>query len=135
MENKKMDRAFEKCQRFISHGPTCQKSKEIHHATLEPRNTEVPGRHDRATTRSLIGVAILTERGTIWSATQVGLRPVESGLGGYEEGVFSVDGVNPTSHSSWEWVGRPSECGTFSGYARAENEGDIDELNSCKETA
>ena len=84
----------------------------------------------------MIGVAILTERGTTRTATQVGLRPVESGLGGHEEGVFSVDeGVKPTSHSLWKRVGRPSECGTFSGYARADTEGDIDELNSGKETA
>ena len=33
------------------------------------------------------------------------------------------DGVKPTSHSLWKQVRRPSECGTFSGYSRVENEG------------
>ena len=78
------------------HGPDAENEK-IHHATLEPRT------HQKsqvvttgATTRSLIGVAILTERGTTWSATQVGLRPVESGLRGHERS-FSVlmTGSNP----------------------------------------
>ena len=35
---------------------------------------------------------------TTWPATQVGLRRVESGLGGHEEGVGGVDeGVEKTS--------------------------------------
>ena len=38
------------------------------------------------------------ETGTAWAATQVGLRPVESGLGGHDDGVWEVDeGVENTS--------------------------------------
>ena len=42
---------------------------------------------------------------TTWSATQLGPRPVESGLGGHEEGVSGVDdGVENTSLLFWKRV-------------------------------
>ena len=65
-----------------------------HHATRAKKHAEVPVVTASATTRSLIGVAILTERGTTLPATQVCLRPVESGLGGHEEGVSVSTGSN-----------------------------------------
>ena len=38
-------------------------------------------------------------------ATQVGLRPLESGLGGREKGVCGVnDGVDGTSTPLWNWM-------------------------------
>ena len=39
---------------------------------------------------------------TTWSATQVGPRRVESGLGGHEEGVFGVDEGSRTHRSRSE---------------------------------
>ena len=36
-------------------------------------------------------IEFLNENDTTWSATQVGLRRVGSGLGGHDEGVFGVD--------------------------------------------
>ena len=43
-------------------------------------------------------VGVSSKNDTTWPATQVGLRPVESCLGGHEEGVFRVDeGVEKTS--------------------------------------
>ena len=57
------------------------------------------GHHDRVSTWRLMAVVgVSSKNDTTWSATQVGLRPVESGLGGHEEGVFGVDeGVEKTS--------------------------------------
>ena len=80
-----------------------------------------------ATTRSSRGVVILTERDTTYSATQVGPRPVESGLGRHKVGVFGVDGgVKTTSHPLWKRVGTAmSQCGTFSCYAGRVNEGTL----------
>ena len=58
------------------------------------------------------------------------------GSGTPRGGRFGVgDGVETTPHSLWKQVERPSECGTFSGYARAVNEGDIDEVNNSAETS
>ena len=42
-------------------------------------------------------LSFFDENDTTWSATQVGPRPVESGLGSHEEGVFGDDeGVEKT---------------------------------------
>ena len=55
---------------------------------------------------------------TTWSATQVGLRPVETGLGGQEEGVIGVDdGVENASPPKWKRVRTTmSECAAFSDF-------------------
>ena len=59
-----------------------------------------------------------------WSATQVGLRPVESGLGGHGEGVRGVDGgVENSSITLWKRVLMTrSECATFSDFRGVDNE-------------
>ena len=59
-----------------------------------------------------------------WSATQVGLRPVESGLGGHEDGVRGVDdGVENTSPPLRKRVRMTmSECATFSDFRGVDNE-------------
>ena len=59
-----------------------------------------------------------------WSATQVWLRPVESGLGGHEEGVIGVDGGVKNSSLPLRKRGRMSgsECPTFSGFTGVEND-------------
>ena len=60
---------------------------------------------------------------TTWSATHVGLRPVESGLEGHEEGVIGVDdGVENASLPLRKW-GRMtmSECAAFSSFPGAAN--------------
>ena len=59
-----------------------------------------------------------------WSATQVGLRPVESGLGGHEEGVRGVDdGVKNASLPLRKRVRTTmSECATFSDFRGVDNE-------------
>ena len=57
-------------------------------------------------------------------ATQVGPRPVESGLGGHEEGVFRVDeGVENTSIPLRK-RGRMvlSDCATFNGISGVNKE-------------
>ena len=74
-----------------------------------------------------MGVVIFTERDPTWPATQVDPRPVESGLGGHDVGVFGVDDrVKTTSHPLWKRVGTAmSKCGTFSGYAGCGNEGTL----------
>ena len=67
--------------------------------------------------------------GTTWPATQVGLRPLESGLGGHDAGVSRVDeGVETTSLPLLKW-GRTalSECAAFSDFR-----GSIDENVSEK---
>ena len=63
------------------------------------------------------------ESDTTCPATQLGPRPVESGLGGHEEGVFGVDeGVEKASlpllkrgRTGW------SVCATFSDFTRVGN--------------
>mgnify|MGYP004601358651 CR=1 FL=1 len=57
----------------------------------------------------------MSKNETTWSATQVGLRPVESGLGGHDDGASGVDdGVKKTSPSyengddSPSWIIPPS---------------------------
>ena len=61
---------------------------------------------------------------TTWSATQVGLRPVESGLGGHEEGVRGVDdGVANASSPMWKRERTTtSECPTFSDFTWVAND-------------
>ena len=61
---------------------------------------------------------------TTWSATQVGRRPVESGLGGHEEGVGGVDdGVENASLPLWKQVGITlSECAPFSDFIGVAND-------------
>ena len=69
-------------------------------------------------------VGISREIDTTWSATQVGLRPIESGLGGHEEGVFRDDeGVEKTSLPLRK-RGRTglSDCATFSDFGGVEND-------------
>ena len=77
-----------------------------------------------------------TKIATTWAATQVGPRPVESGLGGHEEGVFRVDeGVKKTSLPLRK-RGRVglSECVTISGFTRVENDPDSEKRNRTKDT-
>ena len=61
---------------------------------------------------------------TTWSVTQVGLRPVESGLGGHEEGVRGVDeGVENASPPFRKRGGTAlSECATFSDFTGVPND-------------
>ena len=61
-----------------------------------------------------------------WSATQVGLTPVKSGLGGHEEGVREVDeGVQNASPPSWKRMRTVmSECTTFSDLTEAASDVD-----------
>ena len=66
---------------------------------------------------------IRAENESKWTATQVGLRLVESCLGGHEEGVIGEDeGVENTSLPLWK-QGRTvlSECAAFSGFIVTEN--------------
>ena len=64
------------------------------------------------------------ERGATWPATQVGLRPVEAGLGGHDDGASGVnEGVKSTSTRSWK-RGRFALSGhaAFSVFAGADSE-------------
>ena len=63
---------------------------------------------------------------TTWSATQVGLRPVKSGLGSHEEGVIGVDdGVENASPPLWKRVRITlSECAAFSDLTEAASDVD-----------
>ena len=74
---------------------------------------------------------------TTWSATQVGLRRVESGLGGHEEGVGGVDdGVANASPPMWKRVRTTtSECPTFSDFTWVANDVANGNRNNCSETA
>ena len=64
------------------------------------------------------------ERGATRPATQVGLRPVEAGLGGNDDGAWGVDeGVENTSTQLWKrrrsaW----SDCAAFSVFVEADSE-------------
>ena len=64
------------------------------------------------------------ERGATWPATQVGMRPVEAGLGGHDDGAWGVDdGVKRTSTQLWKrcrlaW----SDCATFGVFVVADRE-------------
>ena len=55
---------------------------------------------------------------TTWPATQVGLRPVESGLGGHDAGVFRVEEGGETTSLPLQKRGRTavSECVAFSDF-------------------
>ena len=61
---------------------------------------------------------------TTWSATQVGLRPVKSGLGGHDDGVWGVDDGVKNSSLPLRKRGRTagSGCATFSGFTGVEND-------------
>ena len=49
-------------------------------------------------------MALRVEIDTTWSATQVGLRPVESGLGAMRRVIGGVDeGVENASLPLWKW--------------------------------
>ena len=68
---------------------------------------------------------IQAKNGPTWTTTEVGLRPVESGLGGHEEGVIRVDaGVKNSSLLLWKW-GRTagSEGATLRCFTGVENDG------------
>ena len=70
-------------------------------------------------------------------ATQVGLRPFESGLGGHEKGVWGVDeGVENASHPLWERV-RTALSGrtTFSDFVGVDYEMVDANRNDHNETA
>ena len=58
--------------------------------------------------------------GTTWSATQLGPRPVESGLGGHDDGVWGVDDGVENSSFQLRKRGRTavSVCATFSDFTR-----------------
>ena len=64
------------------------------------------------------------ERGATRPATRVGLRPVEAGLGGNDDGSWGVDeGVENTSTQLWKrrrsaW----SDCAAFSVFVEADSE-------------
>ena len=64
-----------------------------------------------------------------WSATRVGLRPLESGLGGHDAGVFWVDEGVETTSLPLQKRGRTavSECAAFSDFG-----GSVDENVSEK---
>ena len=69
-------------------------------------------------------IEFLNENDTTWSATQVGLRRVGSGLGGHEECVFWVDDGVEDASLPLRKRGRvvPSEGATFSNFRGVENE-------------
>ena len=64
------------------------------------------------------------ENDTTWSATQVGLRLVKSGLGGHEDGVGGVDdGVENSSPPLWKRGRLAWSVGvTFSDFRGVDNE-------------
>ena len=62
---------------------------------------------------------------TTWSATQVGRRTVESGLGGHDDGVSRVDDGAENASILFRKPGRSaaSELGTFSRFNTIQNKG------------
>ena len=68
-----------------------------------------------------------------WPATQVCPRPVKAGLGGHDDGVWGVDDRVKNASLRLQKRGRTagSECSAFSGFARAENDGDIDKRTTA----
>ena len=72
------------------------------------------------------------ERGATLPATQVGLRPVEAGLGGHDDGASGVDDGVEISSLPYCKRGRSaqSDCPTFSDYVGADNQF-VSEMQSC----
>ena len=65
-----------------------------------------------------------TKNGKTWPATQVGLRPVEAGLGGHDAGVWGVDEGVKNASSPIPKRGRYalSDCVTLQWVERVEKE-------------
>ena len=72
-----------------------------------------------------------------WSATQVGPRRVESGLGGHEEGVGGVDdGVKNASLPLWKRVRTAqSDHATFSDFGGVDDQNSNENRNGMSESA
>ena len=74
----------------------------------------------------------MNKNDTTWSATQVGPRPVEAGLGGREEGVWGVDEGVEDASTSLRKRGRMalSVCPTFSDFIGVGNQNDSENQNT-----
>ena len=72
------------------------------------------------------------KKDTTWSAPQVCPRPVESGLGGHEEGVLAVDDGVEDASLPLRKRGRTTKsvCATFSDFIGVENQNDSENQNT-----